>query len=273
MLYRLGGVFHPDALAARRRRPLVLLEGNRVLGKGVRLLQPWARATLTLFPDTARGLRGGVAVGPLGREALRFPSREAARARFGLPLGGPLLLVLGGSQGAAELNAFVAGLCAELARRGACLIAQTGAGKGRDLRAACKAAGLPAAVREHIGAMGAAYAAADLALCRGGAATVAELWLAGLPAVVVPYPHHSDRQQERNARALGAGARVLLSSELPSAGEEVVLGHLFDPARLQAMRAFLEAHRPADGAARAAALLEDLAAGAQKRGADPGGAA
>ncbi len=262
----LGGLAGSAALAARRGRPLVLLEGNRVVGKGVRLLQPWARRTLTLFPDTARRLRGGVAVGPLGRGALELPAREAARRKFGLPLGGPLLLVLGGSQGARELNTFAARLSGELARRGGCLIAQTGAGKGRALREACRAAGLPAVVREQIAAMGTAYAAADLALCRGGAATIAELWLAGLPAVVVPYPHHSDRQQEHNARGLGRGAKVLLSGQLEEEGRDAVCDLLFHPARLRAMRGFLEAVRPADGADRAAALLEELAAG-------PGGAA
>ena len=63
-------------------------------------------------------------------------------------------------------------------------------------------------------AMVLAYAVADLALCRGGATTVAELGVVGLPSIVVPYPHHRDRQQERHGRVLErAGAAVVLPDE------------------------------------------------------------
>jgi UDP-N-acetylglucosamine--N-acetylmuramyl-(pentapeptide) pyrophosphoryl-undecaprenol N-acetylglucosamine transferase len=105
--------------------------------------------------------------------------------------------------------------------------------------------------------MGAAYSAADLALCRGGAATVAELWLHRLPAVVVPYPGHADRQQELNARALEPGVRVLDDG---AAVRAAVLELLDDAGARRAMSASLAASAPPDGLAQAVGMLEEMAA-------------
>ena len=257
LVVSLGGRIGALALAARRGRPLVVLEGNRVVGKSVRWLQRWSTATLTLFPDTVGELRNGRWVGPIGRRALvRLPQAEARR-RLGLAASEPVLLVVGGSQGAADLNQFTAALLPRLAGAGYQLLALTGAGKAEPLRAACILHKLPALVLENSSDMGLMYSAADLALSRGGAATIAELWLFHLPAAIVPYPHHKDRQQEHNARALGPGA--LLLPRLDRADAETLLATLRQPQRLRAMAEHLQRSAPPDGRHGAADFLERTA--------------
>lgn len=252
----LGGLTGAAALAARRGRPLVLLEGNRVVGRGVRLLRPFASGALTLFPEPAAELPNGVCVGPVGRRALRPRPPAEARAHFGLPAEGPVLLLTGGSQGALALNRAVAAAAAALAADGVRLLAAAGPGKEEELRRAAVAAGLTAVVRGHLAEMGAAYSAADLALCRGGAATVAELWLHRLPAVIVPYPGHADRQQVWNARALEPGVEMV---EEPAAAVQRARELLADEALRARMRTALAATAPADGLEQGVRILEEIA--------------
>ena len=229
------------------------------MGKSVKLLDRFARVTLTLFPETATSLRGGRCVGPIGRKDLQPISRELACAQFGLAPDRPVLLVLGGSQGARDLNLAVSRLAPRLQSEGVQLLAICGPGKLADLEKPCKDSGLPAKLLEHCRDMGAAYSATDLVLCRGGAATIAELWLRHLPAVVVPYPYHKDRQQERNARALEPG--VLIANELDSEADKQILDLLSNPLRRRRMANFLKQIGPDDGKATAVDLLEEIAFG------------
>jgi UDP-N-acetylglucosamine--N-acetylmuramyl-(pentapeptide) pyrophosphoryl-undecaprenol N-acetylglucosamine transferase len=100
--------------------------------------------------------------------------------------------------------------------------------------------GIPHAARAFIAEMGDALRTADLVLCRGGASTLAEVAALGRPAVVVPYPHHADRQQWKNAAPLVAAGRAVLVEE----------GDL-DPARFRAEvvgRLLAEDPLPAAGA-------------------------
>ena len=253
----LGGWTGAAALAARRRRPLVLLEGNRVLGRGVRALLPFAKTTLTLFPEVATSLARGTWVGPIGRHALRSRDPDQARQELGLRAEGPVLLVTGGSQGAEQLNQIVIHLLPRLANEGVQLLALCGKGKGKGLRAAVQKGTCLAVVLDHCSEMGAAYSAADFALCRGGAATMAELWLHHLPAAIVPYAGHADRQQERNARALEPG--VWLADPWNSLAADRLLRCLLDPGERQTMADSLAVSAPAEGGSRAATLLEELA--------------
>lgn len=258
----LGGAASAAALAVTG--PRVLLEGNAVAGRSVRWMQPFARATLTLFAATAGTLRGGVCVGPLARRALRARPRGEARAALGLPGEGALLLVLGGSQGATALNRAALALAPSLAAQGARALLLCGPGRAAELAAAAARWPDTLTVREHCADMGAAYSAADFALARGGASTVAELWLHALPAVIVPYPHHRDRQQEHNALALAPGLAVVREEHLDDAALARIAAATLEPALRAPMRAHLESlrARSGDGSALAVRALEEIAVSA-----------
>ncbi len=258
LMIGLGGASSAAALAVRGRVPLVMLEGNYVVGRAVRWMQPFTRTTLTLFAQPATRLKRATCIGPIGRDVLSPPSNQEARQLFGLDPQAPVLLLMGGSQGAQDLNQLVARLAPDLAHHHAQVLACCGAGKSGPLREALHAAGVRAWVEDHCTQMGAAYAAADLAYCRGGASTLAELWLLRLPAVVVPYPYHKDRQQELNARALEPGVRLCAALD-EGAGKDL-LELLLNVEKRASMRNHLHALAPVDGRVRAAQLMEEIAA-------------
>lgn len=246
-------------IGRRRQRPLVLLEGNRVLGRSVQLLERFAARTLTMFEETAQQCRRGVQLGPVGRDHLQAVPAEQARRRLGLEPTLPTLLVMGGSQGARDLNRMAQDLLPQLQELGWQLLALVGAEKGAELRSAMEAQGLPGRCLEHCTEMGAAYGAADFALTRGGASTLGELWLQRLPAAVLPYPYHKDRQQQHNAEALAPG--VLLLTEEPGQARQQVLACLADASRRTAMADALAGSAPQDGRRHGAQLLEAIASG------------
>jgi len=205
----LGGyVAAPGGIAARLAGvPLVVHEQNRIPGMTNRLLARMARRVLTGFADVfAQGEWVGnpvrATIAALPAPAARLAGRE-----------GPLrLLVLGGSQGAQSLNASVPDM---LRRRspdfGAIVRHQCGEKHLDRTRAAYAEAGVEADVMPFVQDMAETYAWADLAICRAGALTLAELAAAGVPAILVPYPHAVDDHQTANAgAAVEAGAARLV---------------------------------------------------------------
>lgn len=204
------------------RRPLCLHEQNARPGLTNRLLAPLARRVLTGFPDVALG-RAPQWVGNPVRAAIAGlappPARWQGRS-------GPLrLLVLGGSQGAQALNEAVCAFAASPAAAGVVIRHQCGERNLVAVKAAYAAQDIPDHLKDEeprvrvdafIDDMAAAYAWADLVLCRAGALTVAELCAAGVGALLVPYPHAADDHQTVNAQvmvAAGAG-RLLAQPEL-----------------------------------------------------------
>lgn len=183
--------------------PCVLHEQNAVAGASNRLLGRLA-GTVCLSLEGTRGFAAEKCV------VTGNPVR-AAVAAVGLQprtFDGRRLLIMGGSQGAHALNVYVLEQLALLRGAGVEVRHQTGRADYEAVRAAYAAAGFDAAcVSPFIDDMAAAYAWADMALCRAGATTVAELCAAGLPAVLVPFPHAAHDHQRSNAVALSrAGA-------------------------------------------------------------------
>lgn len=246
-----GYVSLPVCLAARSiKTPVVLHEQNIVLGLANRVVKPFAAAVAVSFRDTlARAGHKGVFVGnPVRAEiAGARPERERAAAydRFDLDEDRKTLLVFGGSQGARSINDAATGL-AGLWRDRSDLQVLHIAGRSHageiENRVITTLSGAPLIYRvvAYVERMVAAYSLADLALCRSGATTVVELAAMGLPALVVPYPHHRDHQQELHGRVLErAGAAVVVpdaqaSAERVAREAEALLG---DRARLDGMRA------------------------------------
>ncbi|MGD2137361.1 MAG: undecaprenyldiphospho-muramoylpentapeptide beta-N-acetylglucosaminyltransferase [Gammaproteobacteria bacterium] len=192
------------------RRPLLIHEQNSIAGLTNRWLAPLARTVMEAFPGSLPGRYQPVHTGnPVraGITRLHEPAQRLAGR------GGAMrVLVIGGSLGASALNAALpAAIAAMPAARLPEVYHQTGRGDRQAVQAAYRAAGVAARVEAFIEDMAAAYAWADVVVCRSGALTVAELAVVGVASVLVPFPHATDDHQTGNARYLAdAGAAVLL---------------------------------------------------------------
>jgi UDP-N-acetylglucosamine--N-acetylmuramyl-(pentapeptide) pyrophosphoryl-undecaprenol N-acetylglucosamine transferase len=228
----------PGGIAAwLLRRPLVVHEQNAVAGLTNRVLARLATRVLEGFPDSfGRSVKAERVGNPVRPEivAIAPPERRYAGRE------GPLrLLVFGGSQGAARLNVVLPAAIGELpqALRPE-VLHQTGRHMFDETVQAYRSRGIEADVQPFIDDMASAYGWADLAVCRSGALTVAELAAAGVPAVLVPFPSAVDDHQTRNAAfAVRAGAAKLLPErDLTPNSLAAQLRTLLDAGRPQLLR-------------------------------------
>jgi UDP-N-acetylglucosamine--N-acetylmuramyl-(pentapeptide) pyrophosphoryl-undecaprenol N-acetylglucosamine transferase len=228
-----GYVAGPMVLAAAARRtPAALLEADAHLGLANRLVAPFARRVFLSFPIEGRdGLKYRVTGRPIPRRS-RPASRAEGRRRFELPDAEPVVLVFGGSQGARRLNELA---LAAFGASGPAVLHIAGERDYADLRG--RVSRPDYRLLAFTDDFGAALAAADLALARSGG-SVWELAAAGLPAVLVPYPHATADHQTKNARYFErtGGAAVVGEAELARV-PELVSTLLADPRRLEQMRA------------------------------------
>ena len=266
-----GYVSLPAVLAARSLRvPVVLHEQNIVFGLAHKVSKPFAKKVAVSFEETlaAAGSKGVYVGNPVAPEFATFSrddKRAAALGHFGLDADRKTLLVFGGSQGARRINEAAAGLPDVWAERGDLQILHiAGRSAFPQLRDKERTSGPGCIYRvvEFVDDMTEAYAVADLALCRGGATTLAELALVRLPAIVVPYPYHRDRQQERQGRvAERAGAAVILEDAATTAPSVASLaGNLLgDAARLAEMGTRFGTLARPDAADRLAEVVRSVA--------------
>lgn len=206
----------PMVLAARIARvPTLLLEQNVIPGATNRLLGRFAQVVCVSFPETATSFAGTRVVctgNPVRPEVVAVGEQRQQQAAAG-DAARPSLLVVGGSAGAHRLNTQTVEAMALLGRRAKELhvIHQTGEADAESVRAQYNRLGIDAVVQPFFGDMASTYQGVDLALCRAGATTIAELLTVGVPAVLVPYPYAADDHQRRNAEAVvAAGAGVLI---------------------------------------------------------------
>ena len=199
----------PGGVAAWLRRvPLIVHEQNRIPGTTNRILSHFAKRRLCGFADA---FAGGEWLGNPVRAAIASlapPQERYAERRDNLRL-----LVLGGSQGAYGINVVLPQVLQRLPAGVTLQVRhQSGPKHYEKTSALYEAAGSSAHVEPFIEDMAAAYAWADLVVCRAGATTIAELCAAGLAAVLVPFPQAVDDHQTRNATALvDAGAARLVA--------------------------------------------------------------
>ena len=201
----------PGGIAALWQRiPLVIHEQNAVAGLTNRILARFADRTLSAFANAFPAHHPFTVVGNPVRDTL-YQRPPAAECRTQPPPDAPLrLLVLGGSLGALALNQAVPPALARLTQP-VQVLHQAGHGKTQQTRALYQAHHLHADVVPFISDMAAAYATADLVICRSGALTVAELTAVGRAAILVPYPQAVDDHQTHNAAVLvQAGAAILI---------------------------------------------------------------
>jgi UDP-N-acetylglucosamine--N-acetylmuramyl-(pentapeptide) pyrophosphoryl-undecaprenol N-acetylglucosamine transferase len=251
----------PVGLAAKSLgKPLFLLEQNAVPGRVNRCLLPFARRMYLGLPPAGKEPAAGRAVltGTPLRPELYSVDRAAARAALGLGNGQPVVLVTGGSQGAMALNRTAPHALRALPVQVFHLSGLGNEDSVRRLYAEDPQAPAKAIVRPVAMDMDHLLGAADLVICRGGGTTVAELMAAGRAAIIVPYPHHKDRQQLRNAEVLvRAGAALVVEESELSVDrlQDIVADLLLDPGRLCAMGTAARALRARDPTA---AILADM---------------
>jgi len=272
-----GYVSFPVALAARIRKlvglshaPVVLLEPNLAPGVTTRLLAPIVDEIWGECGGFARRLRTkcrptGVPV----RSSLRsLPSRAEAASRLGLDPAAPVLLAIGGSQGARAINdALLAALQSDALPRNWQVLALTGAAEYAKVFNAVQTAedGATASfvARPYLDEMGDAYAVADLVLARAGASTLGELAALGKPAVLVPYPFATEAHQRANAtRFEAAGAALVMTDQqLASGALPAVLAEATAPQRLASLSANARQLGQNDPLAQILARIDSLVCG------------
>ncbi|KIQ26193.1 UDP-diphospho-muramoylpentapeptide beta-N-acetylglucosaminyltransferase [Xanthomonas campestris] len=244
----------PGGLAARLLGvPLLVHEQNRAPGMTNKVLSRFARRVLTGFPGS---FAGEEAVGNPVREEIAALPAPATRL---VGRGGPVrLLVLGGSQGARALNNAVPAALGALGHPAVDVRHQCGEKLRAEAEAAYAQAAVNASVEPFIADMAAAYAWADLVVCRAGASTLAEVCAAGVGSVLVPFAAAVDDHQTRNAEYLvSAEAAVLLKQDdtLAVRLQQVLQTLLADPARRLAMAQAARTLAKPDAAERIADII------------------
>ncbi|WP_372666958.1 undecaprenyldiphospho-muramoylpentapeptide beta-N-acetylglucosaminyltransferase [Amycolatopsis kentuckyensis] len=245
-----GYVALPAYLAARGRVPIVVHEANQSPGLANKVGARFARRVAVAVPGTPLPKAEVVGI-PLRRSITsldRAALRAEAREHFGLDADAPTLLVFGGSQGAQSINAAVSGAAKDLADAGVGVLHAHGP---KNTLVVQEFPGRPAYVPvPYLERMDLAYAAADVAICRSGAMTVAEVTSVGLPAVFVPLPIGNGEQATNARPAVDAGAALMVADPdlSPAKVAELVVPLVTDADRVAKMGAAAVGmgHREAD---------------------------
>jgi len=195
--------------ASKAGIPVAMLNPDAVPGKANRYLAKYVDVVFTQFDSTAAMFAPEIAsrartVGCPIRRGFADADRDEAMDYFSLDPGRKTLLVNGGSQGAVTINVAVAMLddnLGEFADRWQ-MLHVTGLSHVTEVADPTDCKTIPSTVLKYCDRMDLAYAAADLALSRGGASTAAELSASGTPAVIMPYPYHTDDHQRLNVALL-----------------------------------------------------------------------
>jgi UDP-N-acetylglucosamine--N-acetylmuramyl-(pentapeptide) pyrophosphoryl-undecaprenol N-acetylglucosamine transferase len=259
----MGGFTSTAPVIAGRMRgiPTFIHESNSFPGKANRHTARFVRAVLlgfkecaALFPKAQTEFTGT----PI-RSTLQPIDRAEALAKLGLRPGISTLLVMGGSQGASGINQALIKAMPSLQGSALQVIHLSGSRDERLLEDNYRRENIPAYVAAFHHHMEEVYSAADFAVARAGAASLAELAAFGLPALLVPYPYAADDHQTRNAQIfVQANAAVMvreaeLSSDLLAQKIRDLLGN---SATLRAMSANIAALAPKNAAGLIVETLE-----------------
>ncbi len=253
-------------------RPAVLVEPNAEAGTANRLLSRWANRAVLAFPETANQLRCPARVTgvPVRPDFFALPAVSTENARR------PRLLILGGSQGALQLNREVPGAVAQLRQKTVALtvLHQCGRDHLKATQQAYDEAGLGSEIggaveiTPFLNDVAAAMGRCQLIVSRAGAITTAEICAAGRAALFVPLAI-AGGHQEVNARAVvkGGAARMVLSAELTGERLTATLSELLDePATLATMGAAARKLARPDAVDAIADEVEALAKGSRRNG-------
>ena len=260
-VFSMGGyVAGPPVMAALLRRvPVVVMEPNAVPGFTNRVIGRFVARALISFPETASRFAPGrseLTGLPVREEFFRLPPKARGAVLN--------LLLSGGSQGSRTLNRASRQSWALFRKAGFAvrIVHQSGAAGFEELRDAFAESGLEGEVVPFIRDMPAAFAAADLVVCRSGAGAVSELAAAGKPSILVPFPFAADDHQTRNAEALerGGASRLVHDSEMQGETLFSLVTELAGASEtLERMGAAARNFAKPGAASRAAEILEEVA--------------
>lgn len=255
------------ALAWLRRIPTLLLEQNAVPGLTNRLLAPIVDAAAVNFEEALRFFprTGFVAGNPVRSEFFEPDQEEANDHRASSqPQPAARVLIVGGSQGAHEINMAMVEAASGLAATGLALAIthQTGARDVDHVRDAYERAGVAARVEAFIDEMHREVRQADLVVARAGATTLSELAAAGRAAILVPLPTAADDHQRKNAEAFARAGGAVVIEQRVLTGERIgaeIAALVKDRDRLRHMGQSARALARPDAAARIADRVAALA--------------
>lgn len=260
---------------ARNKIPFVIHEQNSVFGVTNKLSSRAAAKVAVSFPGAATQLRRRDTIvftgNPVRHTLFEAPLTDQAfkassYAQFGLSPQIPTLFVFGGSQGAHRINRALLDAYPRWAGRHMQILHATGERDFAAINDAWQSVrqpdGPPVTVVPFIRDMAAAYAIADLAVCRAGATSMAELTACAVPAILVPYPHATADHQTKNAQALvrTGGALMIDDNQLTGVSlDEAVSQVLPERARTDMMRKAAQVFGRRDAAVRVAQLVRSIA--------------
>lgn len=257
----------PGGLAAKLLgKPLVIHEQNAVAGTTNCLLAKIANQVLAAFPHAFGEAGCEQVVGNPVREQIKnleaVQSRYAERTQQKLPL---QLLVIGGSLGAKAINELIPQALAELPLESRLAVwHQTGKGHAEATIALYMQHQVNAKVVEFIDDMAAAYAWADVVICRAGALTVSELMMAGVASILIPLPSAIDDHQTFNAKNLteiGAGIALVQKDLTAAKLAALLLTELADRHHLMLMAQKAQQLAKPYAAVQVADICEEVARG------------
>ncbi len=245
--------------------PVIIQEQNSVPGATNRWLNLLADEVHISFVESRSYFRRKtnlrVSGNPIRRSLLQ-QDRASAYEALGLDPAKRTLLVFGGSRGARSINLAVAGALERLKHLSQLqVIWQTGAEDFEEIQGRVRTIPIPVRAVPYLEAMEKAYAVADLAICRAGAMTIAELTACGVPAILVPYPHATRDHQTHNARGLldRDAAEVIADKDLQPEGLARKIESLIqNEPRLRRLGRNARAFARVDAAQRIARSMEHL---------------
>ncbi|WP_448603211.1 undecaprenyldiphospho-muramoylpentapeptide beta-N-acetylglucosaminyltransferase [Thermoleptolyngbya sp.] len=213
-----GYIAAPAILAARSLGlPAVLHESNALPGKVTRLLSPWCSVVAVGFEETIQRLPRATAVhvGTPVREAFRLPLSALPPLQLPIPDEVPVIVVVGGSQGAVAVNRLVRECAPAWFDAGFWIVHLTG-DSDPDAKSLSHPQYLALPFYDNMAAL---FHRATLAISRSGAGTLTELAIAHLPAILIPYPFAAEDHQTVNAAAFvrAGAAKVFQQKDLTAA--------------------------------------------------------
>ncbi|MGF1535005.1 MAG: undecaprenyldiphospho-muramoylpentapeptide beta-N-acetylglucosaminyltransferase [Elainellaceae cyanobacterium] len=259
-VFTTGGYIAAPAIIAARSLglPAILHESNALPGKVTRWLSPWCTTVALGFSAAAAHLPKAktTCVGTPVRQGFQNDSDAPSPSDLDIPAGVPLIVVVGGSQGAVAVNRLVRQSLKPWLTEGAWVVHLTG-----DNDPDADSVSYPQYIhRPFYSDMAALLRRADLVISRAGAGTLVELAMTQTPAILIPYPYAAEDHQTFNAAIFAAAgaAQVHQQADLDAQTlEQKVLGLLQCPDRLEAMAIAAESLAVSDSATRLSQLIDE----------------